>query len=174
MSSLKANDIFLNDRMARDAEDYDGSGGHTSAVSEQEERKLRFRAVRVYVIFILFTVILIGITTYQMAADLRMKHKANRIECVYTEGYYSAEGRDESGNTISFKFDEFAERSNGIITMYYYDNIRDARPMTSIWFYVIMYIVWLLFLTGFAALLWKRCHKSRHSVEYAGKSRFDD
>lgn len=174
MSSLKANDIFINDRMARDAEDYDGSGGQTSAVSEQEERKRRFRAVRVYVVFLSITVILIGITTYQLAADLRMKNKANRIECVYTEGSYSAEGRDENGELISFKFDEFAARSNGIITMYYYDDIRDARPMTSGWFYVIMYIAWLLFLTGFAALLWKRCHKTRHSVEYTGKSRFDD
>lgn len=174
MGRATENEIFIRDRMERDAQDFDGSGSGQFILSEREERKRRFRAVRVYVIFIFFSLVLLGFTAYQHVTELRIKSRANMVECTYNKGSYMAEARDENGSVILLKFDEFSARGNGIIKMYYFDDIRDAAPMTSVWFYVMMYTAWLLFLAGFAAGVWRTCHKSHHSAGYAGTSRFDD
>lgn len=170
----KENELFIYDRRLRDSEDYDGSGKSNSYFNEKEYRSRKFRAVRVYLIFMFFSVLLIGITTYQLLLDLNIKSSSYKVECTYTQDSYMAWAKDENGTLVMLTFDELSERSGGTIIMYYSDDIKNAKPVTSMWFYVIIYIVWGAILVGFAYLLWRACHSSHHSVQREGKSRFDD
>lgn len=174
MSNPNANDLFIQDRMARDSVDYEGSGRGGNFFDEKEERRRKFISIRAYIVFICICMVLIGITTFLLAADIKLMTTAHSVVGEYQEGSLQAYVTDEKNMQHMIMFDSLAARKNGRITLYYYDDVSSAMAVTSIWFYVIMYITWGVFSAVLIMLAWRTWHKSHHAVERTGKSRFDD
>ncbi|MCI6020620.1 MAG: hypothetical protein PUD90_03895 [Clostridia bacterium] len=174
MAGPNGNDVFWQDRAARDNSDYNGSGIGGSFYDESAERRQRFSSIKAYIIFIAICLFLIFITSYVLAGDIRLK-SGNSVEVPYDRANSVAYVYDSNNKSYAVQIDALAQLNGDTVVLYYTgDNIASARPVTVVWFYVVMYMAWIAILAFLVFAAWKKFHGSHHAVEHTGKSRFDD
>ena len=87
----------------------------------------------------------------------------------------SASRRKSDNKIYAVGIDALSQLKGDNVVLYYTgDNIASAKPVTVVWFYVVMYMAWIAILIFLIFAAWKKFHGSHHAVEHTGKSRFDD
>ena len=174
MAGPNGNDVFWQDRVARDNSDYNGSGSNAGFYDERAERRQRFSAIKAYILFIAICLLLIFITSCVLAGDIRLK-SGNSVEVPYDRANSVAYVYDSNNKSYAVEIDALSQLNGDTVVLYYTgDNIASARPVTVVWFYVVMYIAWIAILAFLIFAAWKTFHGSHHAVAHTVKSRFDD
>ena len=174
MAGPNGNDVFWQDRAARDNSDYNGSGSNAGFYDERVERRQRFSSIKAYILFIAICLFLIFITSCVLAGDIKLR-RGNSVEVPYDRINGVAYVYDSDNKIYTVGIDALSQLKGDNVVLYYTgDNIASAKPVTVVWFYVVMYMAWIAILIFLIFAAWKKFHGSHHAVEHTGKSRFDD
>lgn len=138
------------------------------------ERRQRFSSIKAYILFIAICLFLIFITSCVLAGDIKLR-MGNSVEVPYDRVNGVAYVYDSDNKIYAVGIDALSQLKGDNVVLYYTgDNIASAKPVTVVWFYVVMYMAWIAILIFLIFAAWKKFHGSHHAVEHTGKSRFDD
>ncbi len=167
------NDIFMKDRMARNAVDYEGSGVGEGRYSATQERKEKFSETILPVVLFLFMGIYWVALIFISVSEVKHVFFGEKI-VVETESYMDSVNIEPS-NGKSYKVDISKELARkGSVTMYFYEK-DESVCIPETW------DLWLLFYgLGFAAtfglLYWIKTiwFNKKHAVKQVSEHNYKD
>ena len=175
------NDLYTQDKLARNDSDFGGSGVGAGHYTPQEEFREKLSEVKLPVILMVFAGVCFCILLFLTIQEVNLYSHGNKAEAHISAGGETATFTAPSGSSYPVSIG-WANTSNsdGTITVYYMgDNYISAQPITAWCVYLIAY----LFFGGIVGLLifwmYKILHKTKHA-EKAGiqadgyRSKFDE
>jgi len=115
-------------------------------LSEREEKNENWEQAKIWVIIGLFMALCLGLTIFMHSKELLLKYNGNSIVADYKYGDQLVVVQDNNGANYNIDISQtiISKQKDGKLTLYYRgSNVAGAKALTSNWFWVVMYAVWI-------------------------------
>lgn len=132
-------------------------------LSEKEERNENWAQAKIWVVLGIFIALLLCITIFLNGKELVLKYTGNAVVTDYVDGASSVSILDNHGEKHNIYIsDIIITPKDGKLTLYYKgDNIKDAKALNAMWFWVIMYSIWIPLFTLCIHLILKNLNQGK-------------
>lgn len=175
------NNLYTQDKLARNNDDFGGSGVGSGHYTPQEEFKEKLEETKLPLILLAFSVLCLCILIYLSYSEYDLYHNGKSVEATVNSDGKTGTYYDESG--ISHVVDiswAGGKNNNGTVTIYYknFDYVH-AQPITAWWIYLIAYLFFWGIFVLIVFWIYKLLHKTKHSEKSGSipagyRSKFDE
>lgn len=133
-------------------------------MSESEVKKENWDQAKIWVVLGLFMAICLGMTIFLHSKELVLRFGGHSIVAEYKNNPNTISLKDDKGETFYVDIkDTIISPKNGTLTLYYANDMHQAKALTAIWFWLLMYVIWLPLLIICIRCTYKNL-KPRHKI----------
>lgn len=168
------NDKFLNDRMARDSADYEGSGiGSGRVLSKKEIRKQKFEDIKLPLLILGIMIGVLLLTLRLHIEELIVYFGGTAVTVPYTPGDSTTRFTAPDGNRYIIDVSKAGCKKDEITLYYMGEDYKGAIVMTTWWLFPISYLLSLGVGGAMVRYIYKVYHNTRHAVQKTGSGKFE-
>ncbi|MDO5401807.1 MAG: hypothetical protein Q4F11_00060 [Eubacteriales bacterium] len=175
------NDLYTQDKMARNNSDFGGSGVGSGHYTPRDEFKENLSEIKLPLILLAFAVLCFSLLVILTYTEIDLYRNGTAIEANVGSNGSVAYFRAPSGNTYTVNIRwANSRKQNGTVTVYYKNtDYMHAQPITAWWIYLIAYTFFGSLIVLIIFWIYKLFHKTNHSLQsgsvpYGYRSKFDE
>lgn len=175
MENGSRNDLYIRDRMERNAQDYEGSGIGSGLYDIREERRHSLREIQLPLVLSVFFLVCLGAAVYGQVSEQILKATGYCVMADYNYKQESAYVVLPNGwaGTVDAQW-AMLDKNDRQVPVYYYENApQKAQVLTSVKFWSIAYAVLGGALSICIFWLYKQLHRSRHAKTVMASGKFE-
>lgn len=121
---------------------FDGSNNYH--MTEKEQKKENWSQSKIFIVIGVFMALCLALSVSMQVREIVLMSNGTMVEAPYNSETKTATIDNEDGTKtyISLSGSQFADTKGDSVKLYYKDNIKDAKPMTQLWFFLAMYVLW--------------------------------
>lgn len=177
MSEGARNNLYVKDRMERNACDYNGSGIGSGYYDSRRERKEKIKEATLPFVLAGILLICLGTTLYAHISECILKANGDCIMAEYNYRKETATFQISTGEKVAIDARwALLSNSDTQVPVYFYEEneIYKVKVLTSTKIWVMIYVILGGAFTGCIFWIYKELHQSKHSETTVSSGKFND
>lgn len=169
------NDIYTQDKMARNNSDYDGSGVGTGHYTEKEELRARWEDAKLPLVLLAFAMLIWAIILWLTVTELDLFINGEKEIVQIQSGEQYVIGETPDGNKFSIDVSSVSNKAEQVTIYYKADDYYTAKIMSPVTQWLMYYGFAISITLGLLVWLKKTLYPKKHAVADAPRShKYDD